>query len=87
MLTLLVAISLLLRALFYLVDMVVDYFSPSDAIEVNINWAFNYLYDIITAAIYLGVTGIALMGASPAPVSRQTIRKLSKATWTLFKSH
>jgi hypothetical protein len=50
--------------------MVVDYFSPSDAIEVNINWAFNYLYDIITAAIYLGVTGIALMGASPAPMPK-----------------
>ena len=27
------------------------------------------------------------MGASPAPVSRQTVRKLSKATWTRFKSH
>ena len=65
----------MLRALFYLVDMTVDYYSPNTNAATNVNWAVNYLYDIITVAIYLGVTGIALMGGygDPMPKTDSTI--------------
>ena len=75
LLTLLAAISLMLRALFYLVDMAVDYYSSNTDVAANVNWAVSYLYDIITVAIYLGVTGIALMGGcgDPMPKTDSTI--------------
>jgi hypothetical protein len=75
LLTLLAAISLMLRALFYLVDIVVDYYSTNADVAANVNWAVSYLYDIITVAIYLGVTGVALMGGygDPMPKTDSTI--------------
>ena len=58
---LLVAISLLLRALFDLLDTAVYYYSPH---RTNVHWAVIYLYDILTIGIYVGVTGVALIGSA-----------------------
>jgi hypothetical protein len=58
-----------------LVDNAVAYYSPNANTEVNVNWAVNYLYDIITAAIYVGVTGIALMSSN-----RDSMQKTDSTT-------
>ena len=65
----------MLRALFYLVDMAVGYYSPSSSAAANLNWAVYYLYDIITASLYIGVTYMACMGGydDPMPKTDSTI--------------
>lgn len=75
LLTLVVAISLMLRSLLYLVDMAVGYYSPNTSVAVNVNWAVSYLYDIITVSLYIGVTGIACTGGyvDPMPKTDSTI--------------
>jgi len=81
LLTLIVAISLMLRSLFNLVYIAVDYYSPNPNVAFNVFWAVNYLYDIITVALYIGVTGIAHMGGyvDPMPKTDSTI-ELSPST-------
>jgi len=71
----LVAIALLLRALFYLTHMVVQYYTPNISTANNLDWAANYLYAILTIGIYLGVTADALMGGyrDPMPKSDSVI--------------
>lgn len=65
----------MLRALFYLVDMAVSYYSPNTNVAANVNWAISYLYDIITVAIYLAITSTAVMGdnGDPMPKTDSTI--------------
>lgn len=79
--TILAAISLLLRSIFYLVDMAVGYYSSDQNVVANVNWAVSYLYDIITVVIYLGVMGVALMRncGDPMPKTDSTI-ELSPST-------
>jgi hypothetical protein len=69
-LVLLVAIALLLRALFYLTNMVVQYYTPNISTASNLDWAVNYLYDILTIGIYLGVTTDALKGGYRDPMPK-----------------
>jgi hypothetical protein len=75
LLTLVVATSLMLRSLLNLVNMAVDYYSPNASVVFNVFWAVYYLYDIITVALYIGVTGIAHMGGyvDPMPKTDSTI--------------
>jgi hypothetical protein len=75
LLTLVVAISLMLRSVLYLLDMAVENYSSSTTVAENVNWAVNYLYDIITAALYIGVTGVAHMSGyvNPMPKTDSTI--------------
>jgi hypothetical protein len=65
-----VAVSLFLRALLYLVDMTVVYYSHNRTIEDNLDWATNYIYDISTMGIYLGVTAVALIGSYRDPMPK-----------------
>jgi hypothetical protein len=67
---LLVAISLLLRAMFYLVDMSVQYYSSNGDVAANVNWAVSYIYDILSIGIYLGVTAVAVIGVYPDPIPK-----------------
>jgi hypothetical protein len=75
LLSLVVAMSLMLRSLFYLVDMAVGDYSPTTNATINLNWAVSYLYNIITVALYIGVTGMARMGGygDPTPKTDSTI--------------
>lgn len=75
LLTLVVALSLMLRSLLYLIDMAINNYSPNQSLAANVNWAVSYLYDIITVVLYIGVTGVAHMGGyvDPMPKTDSTI--------------
>lgn len=60
---LLVAIGLFLRALIYLVDMIVDYYAPNISSRINLDWATSFIYNIMTIGIWLGVTAVAVIGS------------------------
>jgi hypothetical protein len=50
--------------------MVIEYYSPNRSTAANIDWAVNYLYDILTMGVYLGVTAVALIGAYRDPMPK-----------------
>lgn len=69
-LALVVAINLMIRAMFYLLDMAVTYYSPNRNVAFNVNWTVNYLYDILTIGIYIGVTSVALFSLDRDPMPK-----------------
>jgi len=67
-----VAMSLLLRALLYLVVETVQYYSATTSAQAqdNLDWAFNFIYDIMTMGIYLGITAVATIGSNHDSMSK-----------------
>lgn len=67
---LLVAVSLALRAIVYLTDITVDYYSKDYPNRFNLDWANSFIYNIMIIVIYAGLTATALIGSGFDPMGK-----------------
>lgn len=67
---LLVAVSLTLRAVVYLADVIMDYYSEDIGSRINLDWAESFIYNIMIIVIYAGVTAVARIGSGFDPMGK-----------------
>jgi hypothetical protein len=51
------------RAVVYLADVVMDYFSNDAISRFNLDWANSFIYNIMIIVAYTGVTAVAFIGS------------------------